>query len=353
MGFKVIPKSAFPGWVERLTASARVIGPTPLRDRYLFGEITSADELAMDYTTTTLPPKKVLLPQREELFRFDLAHDSVEPNIRAERTVLLGVHTCDLHAINLLDQVFQGGYTDQHYLARREQMAIISLECLRPCSDDSFCKSMGTASVTEGFDLHLTDMGDAYAVDIGSEQGAELLRGVEGVRDASGADIDRLNQILSEKWPRFPYRLDADLTELSSLLSVSYDSDLWQELGDQCLACGACTVVCPTCYCFNVVDEVDFTLEAGRRVREWDGCPLTEFALVAGGHNFRAANAARQRHRFFRKGKYQMDGYGLAGCVGCGRCAEACLVGINPVHTYNELVRRQVPVTRRRQESLP
>lgn len=352
MGFKVIPHTAFPGWVERLIGSARVIGPKPLRDRYLFGEITSPDELALDYTTTTLPPKKILLPQREELFRFDLTQDSVEPTIQAERTVLLGVHTCDLHAISLLDSVYQGGYADQHYIARRENMLIVSVECLKPCSEHSFCKSMGTASVTEGFDLHLTDMGDAYAVDIGSDRGAELLRGVEGVRDATGEDIDRLNQTLSDKWPHFPYRLDADLTELSSLLSVSYDSDLWQELGDKCLACGACTIVCPTCYCFNVVDEVDFTLEAGRRVREWDGCPLTEFALVAGGHNFREANAARQRHRFFRKGKYQMDGYGLAGCVGCGRCAEACLVGINPVLTYNELVRRRVPLTRRRQEAM-
>lgn len=352
MSFKVIPKSSFDGWVERLLAGHRVVGPKPLQGRYIFENISSPGELALDYTTTTLPPKKFLLPQREELFQFDLENDEIEPLIEAEPTVLLGVHTCDLHAINLLDRVFQGGYADQHYMARREAMTIVSLECLTPCTETSFCKSMGTASATAGFDLHLTDMGDAYAVDVATEKGAALLAMAEGVVDASDEDYERLNRVLSEKWPRFPYRLEADVTELAGLLSVSYDSDLWDELGEECLACGACTIVCPTCYCFNVVDEVDFTLNAGKRVRTWDGCPLQEFAVVAGGHNFREANAARQRHRFYRKGKYQMDGYGLVGCVGCGRCAEACLVGINPVKTFNELARRRIPMTKRHQEAI-
>lgn len=352
MSFKVIPKSSFPAWVEHMLADYRVVGPRAVQDRYMFDDISSPEELALDYSTTTLPPKKILLPQREELFRFNLNNDEIEAVIEAEPTVMLGVHTCDLHAINLLDEVFQSGYADQHYAARRESMVIVSLECLSPCMEQSFCKSMGTASVTEGFDLHLTDLGDSYAIDIGSEKGRALAEKAPDIVDATDEDYDHLNRTLSEKWPRFPYRLEADITELSGLLSVSFDSDLWDELGEECLACGACTIVCPTCYCFNVVDEVDFTLEAGRRYREWDGCPLQEFALVAGGHNFREANAARQRHRFYRKGKYQMNAYGLVGCVGCGRCAEACLVGINPVKTFNELARRRIPMTKRHQESL-
>ena len=83
---------------------------------------------------------------------------------------------------------------------------------------------------------------------------------------------------MSEKWPRFPLRLEFDVTELPSLLSTSYDSKLWEELGDRCLACGMCTNVCPTCYCFNVADEVDFTLSAGTRFRVWDSCQLDKFA---------------------------------------------------------------------------
>lgn len=352
MSFKVIPKSAMPSWVERLADDYRVVGPKPIRDRYMFADVESFDELALDYTQTILPPKKVIFPQREELFRFDLETNEFEETLVVEPTVLFGVHTCDLHAIKLLDTVYSGGYADQHYLTRREHTIIVSLECLRPCTEFSFCKSMGTLSPTDGFDLHLTDMGDSYAVDVGSEKGLALLEGVEGLRDANDEDYQSLNQLLSEKWPRFPYRLESDISELANLLSVSYGSDLWEELGERCLACGSCTAVCPTCYCFDVKDEVDFTLEAGKRYREWDHCPLLEFAVVAGGHNFRERNSARQRHRFFRKGKYQMEAHGLVGCVGCGRCAQACLVHIDPVETFNELARRRVPTTRRQQEGL-
>jgi sulfhydrogenase subunit beta (sulfur reductase) len=64
---------------------------------------------------------------------------------------------------------------------------------------------------------------------------------------------------------------------------------------------------------------------------------LEEFALVAGGENFREARAARQRHRMMRKGKYIRERFGTTGCVGCGRCIRACLVHINIVDTFNAI----------------
>ncbi len=345
-----MPKAALPEWVERLCADYQVIGPKPLHNQTLFGPIHSAAELDLDYKTSVLPPKKALLPQREDLLRFKTDGSEIEAVTPDGKTVILGVHTCDMHAIALLDRVFGRGFAEQAYLARRENTTLVSIECLRPCMEQSFCKSMGTLSVPDDFDLHLTDLGEDYAVDIGSEKGAALLEGFAAVREATDADYQRVNQVMSEKWPRFPYRLEFDVTELPSLLSVSYRSVLWEELGERCLACGMCTIVCPTCYCFNVEDEVDFTLSAGRRFRVWDSCQLDQFATVAGGHNFRPTRAARQRHRFFRKGKYQTDAYGLVGCVGCGRCAQACLVHITPVDTFNELYRRRMAATQRRQE---
>ena len=340
MSFKVLPKAALPRWVERLCTGYRVVGPKPLYGQHIFGEVSSAGELELGYPTTVIPPKKYLLPQREELLAFSGGGGQVEALVEPQPTVVLGMHTCDLHAIHLLDRVFNQGYADQHYIARREKTILVSIECLQPCMSHSFCKSMGTLSVTDGFDLHLTDIGDEYAVDIGTERGARLLDDFAPAREGTAEDSRRLNRLMSEKWPRFPLRLDFDVTELPSLLSVSYENSLWQELGDRCLACGMCTNVCPTCYCFNVADEVDFTLSAGTRFRIWDSCQLDKFATVAGGHNFRASRANRQRHRFFRKGKYQTDAFGLLGCVGCGRCAQACLVHITPVDTFNELRRR-------------
>jgi formate hydrogenlyase subunit 6/NADH:ubiquinone oxidoreductase subunit I len=337
MGFKIMQKAAFPDWVDRLCAGYRVVGPKPLHGQYVFDDIRSAEELALDYSTSVLPPKKYILPQREELMRFK--GNQIEASIEeaSQPTVVMGVHTCDMHAIHLLDRIHEHGYADQHYLTRRKNTILVSIECLNPCTESSFCKDMGTLSITEGYDLHLTDLGDEYAIDIGSEKGEALLDNLKALSEPKSEDYQRVNRVIAEKWPRFPYRLEFDVTELPSLLTASYSSDYWDELGERCLACGMCTNVCPTCYCFNVIDEVDFTLEAGQRIRQWDSCQLDEFATVAGGHNFRQTRAARQRHRFFRKGKYQWEAYGLTGCVGCGRCAEACLVHITPVDTFNQL----------------
>jgi ferredoxin len=188
-----------------------------------------------------------------------------------------------MHAIQLLDTVFQHNHQDQHYQTRRENTILIGFECLNPCDDNSFCKSMGTLTPPSGgYDLHLTDMGDAYAVDVETEKGAWLIVQYAQARDAVDEDYKRINTVLSEKWPRFPYKLDFDIGELPSLMNVSQKSPLWQELGEICLACGSCTNVCPTCYCFDVKDQVDLSLTEGHRERIWDSCQLDEFAMTSG-----------------------------------------------------------------------
>jgi sulfhydrogenase subunit beta (sulfur reductase) len=200
---------------------------------------------------------------------------------------------------------------------------------------------MGAWTVPEKFDLHLTDVGDDYAIAIGSEKGAELLHGLAGPRPATEADMAHYGRVMNAKWPRFPYRLEAEQSELPGLLATSYSSPLWEELGKRCLSCGGCTAVCPTCYCFDVFDEVDFDLTSGKRLRVWDSCQFGQFATVAGGHDFRNSRGARLRHRFSHKYKYQTECSGMAGCVGCGRCAEACLVDIKPVDVLNKLQRKR------------
>jgi ferredoxin len=149
--------------------------------------------------------------------------------------------------------------------------------------------------------------------------------------------MKELNRVLAAKWPRFPYKLSFDVGELSPLMSQAYESPHWDQLAEKCLACGQCTLVCPTCFCFNVYDEVELNLVDGERRRRWDSCQLDEFASVAGGENFREHQAARLRHRFMRKGRYLMEKYGELGCTGCGRCARSCLVDISPVDVFNEL----------------
>jgi NAD(P)H-flavin reductase/NAD-dependent dihydropyrimidine dehydrogenase PreA subunit len=129
-------------------------------------------------------------------------------------------------------------------------------------------------------------------------------------------------------------------TELiPELLKKNYEeSSFWEKHSETCLACGSCVLVCPTCYCFDVKDNPDLSLESGERIRTWDGCLLEDFAKVASGENFRPTRPTRYRHRYFKKGKYLFDRFGFISCVGCGRCSSNCLPDIaNPVKLFNDM----------------
>ncbi len=338
MRLKILDKQAVAPFVQALMADYKVVGPQAKGPKFAFDPIADPDELRLDYDTTILPPKKVFQPQREMLATFTLGEDpEIETVIEVEPTVLVGMHTCDLHALNLLDKAFSADYPDAHYLSRREQTLIISLECLEPCDDDSFCRSMGTLAAEEGFDLHLTDLGEKYSVEVGTETGEELLARYAEARDATDAETNQTAELQRSKIKRFAERLNFGSEQLPSLLGEAYDHPHWEELEERCFACGSCTNVCPTCYCFNVVDEVNLALTRGERIRHWDSCQLAEFARVAGGENFRETRGARQRHRFMRKGKYLYEKFEALGCVGCGRCIRTCPASISILEGFNTI----------------
>lgn len=337
---KTIPKTALSEWIQRLRRRFRVVGPRPKRVQFIFAEIETAAEMALDYPTTSAPPKKYLFPQQETLLNYHLDGSHIQAVIETEPTVIFGIHTCDVQATRLFDHIFSQGFTDQHYQARREDIYLISIECLSPCSAHAYCHDMGTSHLPEVADLHLSDLGDVYAVHINTPKGESLIADTF-VAEFSPVWQQSYETIIAEKQAAFHKRLNFPVEALNGLLRERYNSPLWQTIGDKCLVCGMCTQVCPTCVCFNVVDEANLTQTKGRRTRHWDSCQATTFALVAGGHNFREARMARQRHRFMRKGKYMHDAYGILGCVGCGRCGETCLVNITPIEVLNTLYQEQ------------
>ena len=147
MSLRILDKGAIASLVSGLMADFTVVGPQAKRSMFAFAPLTTPAELRLDYNTSILSPKTVLQPPREKLATLHLGETpSVESNVEAEPTVIFGVHTCDLRAIQLLDKVFTADYPDPHYIARREQTLIVSLECLQPCDENSFCKDMGTLS---------------------------------------------------------------------------------------------------------------------------------------------------------------------------------------------------------------
>lgn len=331
-------KKAFDEFLSSLMRTMTVYGVTKHNSKFAFNRIVNPKDIVLDYDVTLLPPKKYLLPQVETLMQFKLGKSfEVSPSYERDQGIIVGVHPDDLTAIELLDQAFIKSQPDQFYIARRENTAIIAVDNLHP-SSTAFCPSVGTAIRESGFDLLLTDLGEQYVVTIGSAHGKRLLEEHAEATSASDIEVLAAKSEQAKALKRYQNTLTVPISEIPKILDKNYDSKYWERKAENCLNCGSCVMVCPTCFCFDIHDEVAVDLSEGERRRQWDGCVLTDFAKVASGENFRHNRGSRLRHRMFRKGKYVFERYGALGCVGCGRCVTACLPDIaSPLKVFNEL----------------
>ncbi len=337
MSVKKLDQAALDSWVDSLVAKHKVYGVQAAGDRFAFRPLAHAADLRLDYDVTMLPPKKYFLPQTEELVTFKRS-GGYESVLDSEPFVLLGVHPYDMVAINQMDTVFSSDNYDVHYMTRRDNATIVACD-VQNASPDVFAGCMGSATVKEGFDVLLTKVGGAWLADARTDKGEALLNGVNAPA-AADSDIAAREKVWAENNEGLQkHKLNCAPSDIPGLLEKGYDHPVWAERAELCFSCGTCTSVCPTCYCFDVKDDVNWDMENGMRTRTWDSCQLTGFATVAGGHNFRPDPAERYRHRYYRKGKYVADKIGQIACVGCGRCITGCVAKIaNPVEVYNRLL---------------
>jgi len=338
---KIIAKQDLAGFVNSLIKDGawEVVGVKSKGDKYAFGPLDSADELRLDYDITLLPPKKYFFPQRETLFSFDVAKGVFTETSTAKPKIIIGVAPYDLVALLHMDEVFKEAKSDPYYAEKRNSSIIIGINIQR-MTKWNFSAVMGCATIDHGYDLMLTDLGAKYAVEIGSSKGEQLLaKYAKNVRDAYANEVQMVGRKKHEIMNMGQQKLDFSPDLIPELLNQNYsNSQFWEKHSEKCLACGSCVLVCPTCYCFDVRDNPDLTLERGERVRTWDGCLLEDFAKVASGENFRPTKPARYRHRYFKKGKYLFDRFGFISCVGCGRCGSNCLPDIaSPVKLFNDM----------------
>ena len=337
MALRVLEKAALPAFVEGLAAAQRVVGPVQKDGNHVLQPIRRASDLSLQYTTTVLPPKQYLFPAREKLLSFTLsATPQVTPVMEAEPLVLFGIHACDIVAINQLDRVFADTNPDQNYLVRRAATTIIGVDCVP--DDKCYCEWTGAGQVSAGYDLFLTDLGDLYAVDVASERGQALLD--EHARTGPGGpeQIAAVHAKQEAKAQACTRHIPSSVALMPLVLTRAEGSDVWKQYARRCFACGSCNLVCPTCYCFDVLDRVEVTLTEGARLRQWDGCLLEEFAAVASGENFREHRENRLFHRVSRKFHYQYVKYGQPHCVGCGRCGRTCVAGIDQIDIITDLL---------------
>jgi ferredoxin len=310
------------GWLGRLVDSlrgrdVRVIAPVRENDLILFGEVGSAEEIAAGHLNTLVPAKSILFPQTETLFRYRIRQGGVDiaPESEAEKpTVVLGVRPCDAAGISRVTTVFRWDYDDAHYLRRLDDTTVVTFACTEP-DEFCFCTSVGIGpSAPEGSDVLVRQAGEATVIEALTEKGKRLVS--EHVQDAG----DGAAAAEARDDPSIERRFDA--AAVSGWLADNFESDLWKEISLRCLGCGACSYLCPTCHCFDIVEEADWA--RGERRRNWDCCAFSLFTLHASGHNPRPTQEARWRQRIMHKFLYFPERFEAYGCVGCGRCVREC-----------------------------
>jgi NAD(P)H-flavin reductase/NAD-dependent dihydropyrimidine dehydrogenase PreA subunit len=338
----ILSKEAFAEFINKLIAdnSLNVVGVKSKGEKFAFGPLESANQLRLDYDVTLLPPKKYFFPQKETLVTYDVASGFETKDLTDNlSTVIVGVHPYDIMAILHMDEIFRETNSDPYYSQRRKSSILIGVN-IQNMSDSCFAPSMGCATIDYGFDLMLTDLGNKYSIDVGSHKGAELLnKYARSVTKAFARDIQEVGKKKTKIMNNATQKFDFSSELIPEMLDKFYKNDsFWENHSEECLSCGSCVLVCPTCYCFDVKDNPDLSLQKGERTRTWDGCLLEDFAKVASGENFRSTKATRYRHRYFKKGKYLFDRFGFVSCVGCGRCSSSCLPDIaNPVNLFNDM----------------
>lgn len=291
------------------------------------------DAALFGYTTGPQSWKRLLFPPSQRLFRVIREGDGLdihEEPVDAPSLALIGVRACELHAIGLQDRVFLGGpHQDQSYAARREKLFVVAVNCTEP-GGTCFCTSMQSGPrVQAGFDLALTEMIEAdahwFSVDIGSARGAEVLAQVPTTALKAAAQAQAAARVAeaAEHMGR-----ELDMNGLHDTLYRNLESQHWDDVADRCLACGNCTLVCPTCFCSTVEDLSDLSGREAERVRRWDSCFNADFSYVVGGE-VRSSNLSRYRQWMTHKMASWQDQFGGSGCVGCGRCITWCPVGID------------------------
>lgn len=328
-----------------------VVGPTVEQEAIVYDELRSVDQLPQGWTDEQAPGsyrltrrdddawfgyvvgphswKKYLFPPRTTLLtvqKTDHGWAFLPPAPDQNKLALVGVRACELAAIRIQDRVFlEGAYQDPVYRARRESLVLIAVNCTQAAST-CFCTSMQTGPrCTAGFDLALTEISSGFICEVGTALGADLLNTCMA-RSAAEEELSLAESARQQAVDQMSRHLSTD--DLPELLLNTLTHPRWKDVGERCLSCANCTMVCPTCFCSSVSEVSDLTRETVERQRTWDSCFNPDFSYVSGGP-VRAETSDRYRQWLTHKLGTWHEQFGSSGCVGCGRCITWCPVGID------------------------
>jgi ferredoxin len=261
----------------------------------------------------------------EAMFRFrkDEEGYQIEPPAKnGQKQLLFGIRPCDARAMAILDMTFEDAYKDPYYLEKRKKAVLVGLGCTNPC-ESCFCTSMGTSPTDPtNVDLMLIDIGDHFLIEEVTAKSKELIAKTSGLKEATKNDEAEAEKARETAYNKVSRKLDTEGIK-DNLLESFDDEDFWEKVAAKCISCGICTLLCPTCYCFDINDEL--VKGEGTRFRSWDSCGFSLYTKMP-MENPRQEKWRRVRQKVCHKYEFYPMAFDVIACTGCGRCIRLCPV---------------------------
>ncbi len=289
-----------------------------------------ADPEALDLATIPKNSvKEFFFPKCDTILKYrycgsDVEVEDVTPSV--EPTVIFGARPCDAASLSVVEPLWNWDYKDKFFNLRRENTLIVTYACRRAPEEACFCVSVGVSpSSADGADVLLCPLDEKrVAVKFLTDAGREVQAVFEAYKTGE-ADDAALQAFAEEGTASLSHR--AKLDKVQGWLDKHFEDPLWEEKTFQCIGCGTCTFLCPTCHCFDIQDESVF--DGGSRLKSWDGCQFSLFTLHTSGHNPRHVQPQRYRQRILHKYAIYPSKFGRILCTGCGRCVSHCPVNLS------------------------
>jgi NAD(P)H-flavin reductase/formate hydrogenlyase subunit 6/NADH:ubiquinone oxidoreductase subunit I len=322
-----LEKEAFARFVTALKAEGEVIAPKSNGVDLIYEPIERASEINL----SRIPldnPKKYVFPLTEKVL--EVEGNYLKGPIESKKRVLFGVRPCDVAAFRCLKAFFEdyareGKITDPLVTSKLKNLTTVAYNCLEP-KDHCFCTATGTGpTIEEGFDLALTDIGDAYLIEVGSPKGEDIVQRLS-LPQATSLEMEKKEE--NKRRCIEKMNVDYSIEGIENVILKRIDT-VAEKYSNKCIACGGCNFFCPSCSCFNVADIADGKVI--RREQFWDSCLYRGFTWLAGGVFERASIDSRLKNRILHKLLYTKEHYNAYSCTGCGRCSHVC-----PSYIYME-----------------
>lgn len=321
---RLVSKADWLAKIKELLPGYEVIGPQELMHKGIFYQpLKQVEDLYLGDGFATEPLKKYFLSVPGLIYaeKVDAGKVRLEPGSpNLNQRVIIGPRPCEARGLTLLDKVFltESSFQDEYYGQERQRTVIVGFSCAKP-DYACFCTSCGgSPSDNRGMDVLVFSAGDQYLLEIMTAKGQELF-------GLCGKELEPERAVT---WEQEKKKLGEGIKNKFSLpalaeMDQAYSSDYWDKAALSCLSCGVCTYLCPTCHCFDLVDD------ARKRLRCYDSCAFADFTMEASGENPRPSKKERYRQRVYHKFNYFQKNYGENLCVGCGRCIRFCPVKID------------------------